>query len=174
MPKCFKDSDLSATGLIPWRFRDLYFLMKYRLKKDQSALRRLAGIHRGWFRLPHSSEIPVHIGPDNVDAEYSSLASNSVPEPLQSMHDAPLTGVRAPPTPLWKMDFVVSGLANSVNRMSANHSQGMDVCLEYVPAGSIVWHHVGPQQIQPSCLDDRLPGCSCLHPRCSWWYYGFR
>lgn len=88
--------------------------MKYRLKKDQSALRRLAGIHRGWFRLPQSSKIPVHIGPDNIDAEYSKLAPNSVPEPLSTMPDAPLTGVRAPPTALWKMDFVVSSLANFV------------------------------------------------------------
>lgn len=95
--------------------------MKYRLKKDQSALRRLAGIHRGWFRLPLSLEIPVHIGPDNIDAEYSKLAPNSVPEPLPSMPDAPLTGFRAPPTPLWKMDFVVSILANFVDRTSANH-----------------------------------------------------
>lgn len=147
--------------------------MKYRLKKDQSALRRLAGIHRGWFRLPQSSEIPVHIGPDNIDAEYSKLAPNSVPEPLSTMPDAPLTGVRAPPTPLWKIDFVVSSLANFVDRTSANHRQDMDVCLEYIPSGCIVRHHVGPQQIQSSRLDDRLSRCRCLYSRCSRWYHGF-
>ena len=81
--------------------------MKYRLKKDESGLRRLAGIHRGWFRLAHSAEIPVHVGPHNVDMEHGTLPSASVPEPLASIPDAPLTGIRAPPTPLWKLDFVV-------------------------------------------------------------------
>lgn len=37
---------VAGFGLIPWRFRDLFYLLKYRLKKDKVALRRLAGIHR--------------------------------------------------------------------------------------------------------------------------------
>lgn len=98
---------LTLAGLIPWRFRDLYYLMNYRMKKDEAGLRRLAGIHRGWFRLAQSADIPVHVGPHNIDTEYGILPPGSVPEPLVSIPDAPLTGVRAAPTPLWKMDFVV-------------------------------------------------------------------
>jgi len=39
---------VTGSGLIPWRFRDFYYLMRWRLFKDHYALRRLAGIHRTW------------------------------------------------------------------------------------------------------------------------------
>ncbi|CAI4219476.1 unnamed protein product [Parascedosporium putredinis] len=52
-------------GLAPWRIRDLYYLMKYRLRGDHLALRRLAGLHPGWFRLPGSEKIPIHIVADD-------------------------------------------------------------------------------------------------------------
>ncbi|KAJ0343020.1 hypothetical protein COL922a_000347 [Colletotrichum nupharicola] len=53
---------VTGFGLAPWRFRDLYFLLQYRVLRKPEALCRLAGIHRG---------------------------------------------VRAPPTAIWKMDFVI-------------------------------------------------------------------
>lgn len=121
--------------------------MKYRLKKDESGLRRLAGIHRGWFRLAQSADIPNHVGPHNIDTEYSILPSGSVPEPLISIPDAPLTGVRAPRTPQWKMDFVVRFLSTLAQEPLTNNELDLDVCREYLLARRVVWHHVGPQPL---------------------------
>jgi hypothetical protein len=98
---------VTGFGLIPWRFRDLFYLLKYRLNKDQLALRRLAGIHRDWFRLEGSQSLPVLLGPENIESENSNIPESSVPYPLKSIPNAPLTGVRAPPTPIWKLDYVI-------------------------------------------------------------------
>lgn len=100
---------LTAFGLAPWRFRDFYYLMKYRLMGRQDGLRRLGGIHRDWFRLPGSSALPLNVGSENVE---SLLAQGEVPEaavplPQKKIPEPPLTGVRAPPTKVWKMDFVI-------------------------------------------------------------------
>ncbi|QDS73588.1 hypothetical protein FKW77_001397 [Venturia effusa] len=98
---------VTGFGLIPWRFRDLYWLMVYRLgirgkSKEQKmiGLRRLAGIHRGWFRLE---------GSQNWEEEDASdLETNpAVPLPVSKNLDPPLTGERAPPTALWRMDYVI-------------------------------------------------------------------
>ncbi|KAI0398808.1 hypothetical protein F4802DRAFT_603601 [Xylaria palmicola] len=98
----------SATGfgLAPWRIRDLYLLLRYRINKDQKALRRLAGVHRGWLRLEGSDLLPPALGPKNIDEATVPYDINSVPYPLETIPDAPLTGVRAPPSELWKMDFI--------------------------------------------------------------------
>lgn len=50
---------VTGFGTIPWRFRDLYYLMQYRIQKKEVGLRRLAGINRDWFRLAGSHELPV-------------------------------------------------------------------------------------------------------------------
>jgi hypothetical protein len=98
---------VTGFGLIPWRFRDLFYLLKYRLNKDQLALRRLAGIHRDWFRLEGSQSLPPLLGPENIESENSNIPESSLPYPLKSISNAPLTGVRAPPTPIWKLDYVI-------------------------------------------------------------------
>lgn len=100
---------LTAFGLAPWRFRDLWYLMKYRVGHRQEALRCLAGIHQGWFRLPGSASLPVDAGPESVDGLLAEAAipSETVPLPTKKMPDPPLTGIRAPSTRLWKMDFVI-------------------------------------------------------------------
>lgn len=100
---------LTGFGLAPWRFRDLYYLMKFRLQGRQDGLRRLAGIHRGWFRMPGTQEIPVDVGPDNVEEQLRAglVQEAVVPVPPNKMSDAPLTGIRAPPTKVWKMDFMI-------------------------------------------------------------------
>lgn len=98
---------VTGFGLAPWRFRDLYYLLQYRIKGNTVALRRLGGIHRGWFRLPGSQELDIHIGPETI-ANHPSTGSNlAVPYPETKIPDAPLTGERAPATPLWKMDAVI-------------------------------------------------------------------
>ncbi|CAJ2506899.1 Uu.00g080850.m01.CDS01 [Anthostomella pinea] len=99
---------VTGFGLAPWRFRDLYYLLKYRIRKDQEALRTLAGVHRGWFRLAGSEQLPVHLGPKNIeDMDPRAYNVDSVAYPLDTISDAPPTGIRAPPTKMWKMDFVV-------------------------------------------------------------------
>ncbi|KUI64094.1 hypothetical protein VM1G_10844 [Cytospora mali] len=100
---------LTAFGLAPWRFRDLYYLIQYRVLGRQDALRRLGGIHRDWFRLPGSQNLPVNIGPENIEAHLAqgTVAESYVPLPAKMIPDAPLTAVRAPPTSVWKMDFMI-------------------------------------------------------------------
>ncbi len=98
---------VTGFGLAPWRFRDLYYLLKYRFQGDKLSLRRLAGIHRNWFRLEGSSTLPVSIGPENIETELSSLPEDAVPYPPESIPSAPLTGIRAPATPVWMLDFVI-------------------------------------------------------------------
>jgi len=100
---------LTGFGLAPWRFRDLYYLMKYRVKGQQDGLRRLAGIHRDWFRMPGSQELPVDVGPANIEEQIraGNVQEAVVPVPVSKIPEAPLTGVRAPATKVWKMDFMV-------------------------------------------------------------------
>ncbi|KAK2630136.1 hypothetical protein QTJ16_000956 [Diplocarpon rosae] len=98
---------VTGFGTIPWRFRDLYYLLQYRLQKKEIGLRRLAGINRGWFRLAGSQELPVTLGPAEIDNELPNVAESSIPFPISKVPDAPLTGFRAPPTALWKLDFVI-------------------------------------------------------------------
>ena len=97
---------VTGFGLIPWRFRDLYWLMVYRLgirgrSREQRlvGLRRLAGIHRSWFRLPGSDKEDTFQG-DDID-------NPTLPLPLDKRLGPPLTGVRAPPTAMWRMDYVI-------------------------------------------------------------------
>ncbi|KAH8161985.1 hypothetical protein CIB48_g6274 [Xylaria polymorpha] len=98
----------SATGfgLAPWRARDLYLLLRYRINKDQKALRMLAGVHRHWFRLQGSEQLPPTLGPKNIEEATAPYDTSSIPYPLEAIPDPPPTGVRAPPSEFWKMDFI--------------------------------------------------------------------
>ena len=99
---------VTGFGLVPWRFRDLYYLLKYRIGKNHDALRKLAGIHRSWFRLPGSDRLPVGIGNADTDIQtQSNIDFASLPLPLSKTPEPPLTGVRAPPTAIWKLDYVI-------------------------------------------------------------------
>jgi hypothetical protein len=95
---------VTGFGLAPWRFRDWYYLLRYRVLKDEQALRRLAGLKRGWYRLKGSETLPLNVGPDNIPED---VPLSSVPYPIEKIPDAPLTGVRASPTAGWKMDFFI-------------------------------------------------------------------
>ena len=94
---------VTGFGLVPWRFRDLYYLLQYRLRHKHSALRRLAGIHRAWFRLPGSQDLPPNPDTQILDAD----TNPAVPLPPQKIPDPPLTGFRARATKLWKLDYVI-------------------------------------------------------------------
>ncbi|KAF6804638.1 hypothetical protein CSOJ01_10050 [Colletotrichum sojae] len=98
---------VTGFGLAPWRFRDLYFLLQYRVLGKPEALCRLAGIHRGWFRLPGSEQLPVNVGPANIADIATDQPLLHIPRPEKAIPDPPLTGIRAPPTAIWKMDFVI-------------------------------------------------------------------
>ena len=96
---------VTGFGLAPWRFRDLYWWGWWRLggsHRTEVGIRRLAGIHRGWFRLPGSDQLP-----DEADATTVSPEDPAVPIPVKTIPDPPPTAIRAPPTKSWKMDFVV-------------------------------------------------------------------
>ncbi|KAK3692807.1 hypothetical protein B0T22DRAFT_26382 [Podospora appendiculata] len=95
---------VTAFGLAPWRFRDLYYLLQYRIMGKYSGLQRLAGINRGWYRLPGSQELPIEVGPGKVTPD---IPMDAVPIPEKNMPDPPLTGQRAPATSVWKLDFVI-------------------------------------------------------------------
>ena len=123
---------VTGFGLAPWRFRDLYYLLRWRFARPKNGrenklygLRVLAGIHRGWFRLPGSDTV------DNKSTrEYLMESSNTSPEidveanvssgllaependlrlplPVAKKPDDPITLVRAPPTKKWKLDFFI-------------------------------------------------------------------
>ena len=98
---------VTGFGLAPWRFRDLYFLLQYRLLHKQDYLRKLAGIHRGWFRLPGSQKLPVHLGPGNIGERLNTEENNMIPLPDTKIPDAPLTGVRARDSRVWMLDLVI-------------------------------------------------------------------
>jgi hypothetical protein len=92
--------------------------------KDYSAHRTLAGLYRGWYRLPGSESLPDHVAPPPVynkkhpqtadspppysEVEISELESNTaIPLPVTSMPEPPLTGIRAAPSRSWTLDFVI-------------------------------------------------------------------
>lgn len=98
---------VTGFGTIPWRFRDLYLLLLYRIRKEEMALRRLAGTNRGWFRLAGSEGLPVELGPENIGFVVSNIYTSTIPYPSDQIPNAPFTGIRAPATSLWKLDFAV-------------------------------------------------------------------
>ena len=137
---------VTGFGLIPWRFRDLYYLLRWRIQKQEYAFRKLAGIHRDWFRLPGSQELPVTgRAMDLPDAD----TNPAVPLPPVKAPDPPLTGYRAEPTKLWKLDYVIwayilntalqavlSGFMWGLNRYNRpSWSTGLFVALACIVAG---------------------------------------
>ncbi|KAK3723564.1 hypothetical protein LTR37_001816 [Vermiconidia calcicola] len=120
---------VTGFGLVPWRFRDLWYLLKYRLTSSKRygserkfyGLRVLAGIHRGWFRLPGSETLDIlstreylsdlsKTNTSDLESAPSSLLSEQdprLPLPISKTPSDPPTSVRAPPTKIWKMDFFI-------------------------------------------------------------------
>lgn len=97
---------VTGFGLAPWRFRDLYWWTWWRLggspERKQTGLRRIAGIHRNWYRLPGSDRLAQDATAETVDPN-----DPAVPLPTNSIPDPPPTGLRAPPTKNWTVDFVL-------------------------------------------------------------------
>ncbi|KAB5511188.1 hypothetical protein GE09DRAFT_982293, partial [Coniochaeta sp. 2T2.1] len=95
---------VTGFGLAPWRFRDCYYLLKFRVLKQEEAWRRLAGLKSDWFRLEGSEVLPIDVGHSSIPED---VPLSSVPYPIEKISVTPLTGVRAPPTAPWKMDFFI-------------------------------------------------------------------
>ncbi|GAB7358032.1 hypothetical protein MBLNU230_g0197t1 [Neophaeotheca triangularis] len=135
---------VTGFGLIPWRFRDFYYLLRWRLCSEKKkgreqklyGMRKLAGFHRNWFRLPGSDtldeftaseyERSIYTAPKPAPGTSSTTSSSlhptttdsttlddlptsdpRLPLPLSKTPLPPLTGVRAPPTAPWKLDFFI-------------------------------------------------------------------
>jgi len=146
---------VTGFGTIPWRFRDLYYLLQFRIKKNELGLRRLAGINRSWFRLNGSQALPVNLGPMNIETEISNINESQIPMPIIKIPKTPLTGIRAPPTAMWKLDFVVwtmvwntflqavlSGFMWGLNRYRRpSWSTGLFVALACIVVSSLITSH---------------------------------
>lgn len=125
---------VTGFGLLPWRARDLYYLLRWRFcsekkqgrQKKLYGLRKLAGYYKGWVRLPGSDTLDIltlaaYNAQTARDAKFATIddsltsaeageadtADPRLPLPLKKTPDPPLTGVRAPPTKLWKLDFYI-------------------------------------------------------------------
>ena len=115
---------VTGFGLIPWRFRDFYFLMRWRMFGNYDYWRKLAGVNRSWYRLEGSEQLSDDVGPPPMynkkhpmgpesppaytEEEIASMERNrAIPLPAHAMPDPPLTGVRAHPTRPWLIDVVV-------------------------------------------------------------------
>jgi|TARA_R110002003_G_scaffold193_4_gene14959 hypothetical protein len=75
---------VTGFGLAPWRFRDLYWMIKVVHFHDKPAMRRLMQQNKAWFRP----------APEYDDGGVEKEATT-------------FTGARAPPTALWKLAFVI-------------------------------------------------------------------
>lgn len=102
---------VTGFGLAPWRFRDLYYLLSFRFTSERKhgnqkkffGLRKLAGHYRSWYRLPRSGTL----GPTTEQSSDALENDLRIPLPIAKRPADPLTGVRAAPTALWKVDFFI-------------------------------------------------------------------
>jgi hypothetical protein len=108
---------IPAFWLGPRRCIETWKILLYMTRKDTIAFRQLAATYREWFRLPASQTLPTHIGPVEVEAwlQQASSLENIVPSPARSVPEPPVSGQRAMPTQLWKLQAVI-GL-NLMNTM---------------------------------------------------------
>ncbi|KAF1345586.1 hypothetical protein BDV97DRAFT_361466 [Delphinella strobiligena] len=87
---------LTAWGLAPWRFRDLYWTCVWRLKEgtaSKEAVAKLTKRNSSWFRMRECD-----MGEWDEDL-------------ARFNHMQTFTGEVAPPTATWKLDFVIWAMA---------------------------------------------------------------
>ena len=82
---------VTGFGLAPWRFRDLWWLIRVRVRHDRYAMMRLCKQNQIWFRPP----------------TWYHLDLNQSNEEAGEKQRVTLTGTVAPPTSFWKLSFVV-------------------------------------------------------------------
>ncbi|KAG9189993.1 hypothetical protein G6011_08081 [Alternaria panax] len=80
---------VTGFGLAPWRFRDFYWVKRSIHFHDPDAMRRLFNQNKAWFRPP------------------AWFTENEGWRGEEDLQPATFTGVRAPPTRMWKLAFTV-------------------------------------------------------------------
>ncbi|KUL88404.1 hypothetical protein ZTR_04918 [Talaromyces verruculosus] len=80
---------VTGFGLAPWRFRDLVYVIQSQQWHNKSAMKRICKQNESWFRPPKWY--------DGVDLEAGE----------EEVKRVTFTGKVAPPTSLWKLNFVV-------------------------------------------------------------------
>lgn len=83
---------VTAFGLAPWRFRDLYLFMRAVHCKNKPAMLKLSEQNKPWFRPPAWATEDAMKGTDMTAGIIRS---------------ATFTGEKAPPTPVWKLGFTI-------------------------------------------------------------------
>ncbi|KAK7430748.1 hypothetical protein QQZ08_002792 [Neonectria magnoliae] len=84
---------VTAFGLAPWRFRDLYLFVRAVNFKDRAAMQKLSSQNQSWFRPPAWAQEGATEG---TEIARPSIARSST-----------FTGNRAPPTAPWKLGFTI-------------------------------------------------------------------
>ncbi|KAH8651975.1 hypothetical protein BGZ61DRAFT_541922 [Ilyonectria robusta] len=84
---------VTAFGLAPWRFRDLYLFFRAVHCKDRPAMLKLADQNKSWFRPP------AWATEDSTEASETTSAG--------IVRSATFTGETAPPTPVWELGFPI-------------------------------------------------------------------
>ncbi|KAH7127627.1 hypothetical protein EDB81DRAFT_809664 [Dactylonectria macrodidyma] len=88
---------VTAFGLAPWRFRDLYNFERAAHFKNQAAMLKLAEQNKSWFRPPAwATKSETGETTDSIEIARPSLVRSST-----------FTGKCAPPTALWKLGFTI-------------------------------------------------------------------
>lgn len=93
---------IPAFGLAPWRYRDLYVLLMYRVTGDGGWLVKLVAYNEDWVQLDGKLE-------DNLRLEKFEPTSGSEENSqfLEPASDNPVEAPSTSPTKLWKLDVVV-------------------------------------------------------------------
>lgn len=119
---------VTGFGLIPWRFRDLYYLLKWRLGRNKNAYLKLQEIHSAWYRAGDGSAVaPEETGDVKVvkeekegeegiptarrvvEVERQGIVPGAAPDGsiATALNENTITGERAGKTKSWKLDYVV-------------------------------------------------------------------
>lgn len=115
-------------GVLPWRLREQYYALHYRLMNEERdgrerkmyGLRRLAGLHSNWIRLPdlrtqdHDRNTTKEL--DRPDQQHPTNSTGHLDENPNDLHlplptskapPDPMTCTRAPATAPWKIDLYI-------------------------------------------------------------------
>lgn len=128
---------LTGFGLIPWRFRDLFHLLNWRLKGNKMGYIKLQEINQDWYR------------PKASTASAAAQDEEGAAQDGEEEEEETLTGQHAPPTGSWKLDYVIwlyvwntffqaclSGFMWGMNRYDRpSWSTGLFVALSFIVAG---------------------------------------
>lgn len=95
-----------AFGLAPLRYRDLYFLLRYRLTRNKDSLHTLAEYNKDWFRL--DVKVDAELSLTEIEVASGSSEDKRVRNSLSgSSFGLAAPGTMSLATKLWKLDFVV-------------------------------------------------------------------